>query len=252
MANITLRETRALPLSNEEVDANFNNLNVDKLEVSQFTGNAILARLLPVDGAGSGLDADFVDGLNPTPAAQGLSIVSRDASGNFSANNISASFIGNLTGNISGNAATVTNGVYITDVGSVTNTMLAGGIANSKLINSSITINNTPVSLGGSINITGSILAGNNIWTGTQTFRDNRFLITDDADTTRRFQFEVSGISTNTIRTMNIPNANGTIATQEYVQTTGRNSQGNKFIQTVGSGAPASSFGSNGDIVYQY
>jgi methylphosphotriester-DNA--protein-cysteine methyltransferase len=59
----------------------------------------------------------------------------------------STSFVGALTGN----ASTVTNGVYTTDTGSVTNTMLAGSIANSKLTNSSITINGTAVSLGGSV-----------------------------------------------------------------------------------------------------
>jgi hypothetical protein len=52
---------------------------------------------------------------------------------------------------ISGNAGTVTNGVYTTDTGTVTNTMLAGSIANNKLSNSTITINSTAVSLGGSI-----------------------------------------------------------------------------------------------------
>lgn len=39
---------------------------------------------------------------------------------------------------ISGNAGTVTNGVYTTDTGTVTNTMLAGSIANNKLSNSTI------------------------------------------------------------------------------------------------------------------
>jgi hypothetical protein len=41
----------------------------------------------------------------------------------------STSFVGALTGN----ASTVTNGVYTTDTGSVTNTMLAGSIADTKL-----------------------------------------------------------------------------------------------------------------------
>lgn len=56
--------------------------------------------------------------------------------------------------NIAGNAATVTNGVYTTDTGTVTNTMLAGSIANNKLANSSVTINGTSVSLGSSATIT--------------------------------------------------------------------------------------------------
>ena len=53
-------------------------------------------------------------------------------------------FIGNLTGN----ADTVTNGVYTTDTGSVTNTMLAGSIANNKLSNNSITIGDSVIALG--------------------------------------------------------------------------------------------------------
>jgi len=53
-----------------------------------------------------------------------------------------------------GNADTVTNGVYTTDTGTVTNTMLAGSIANSKLANSSVTINGTSIALGASATIT--------------------------------------------------------------------------------------------------
>jgi hypothetical protein len=58
-----------------------------------------------------------------------------------------------------GNAATVTNGVYTTDTGTVTNTMLAGSIANNKLANSSITINGSSTALGGSVTI--STITGN-------------------------------------------------------------------------------------------
>lgn len=59
-----------------------------------------------------------------------------------------------LTGvSIDGNAATVTNGVYTTSVGTVTNTMLAGSIANDKLLNSAITIAGTSTALGGSITL---------------------------------------------------------------------------------------------------
>jgi hypothetical protein len=43
-----------------------------------------------------------------------------------------------FTGPLIGNASTVTNGVYTTDTGTVTNTMLAGSIANNKLANSTI------------------------------------------------------------------------------------------------------------------
>jgi hypothetical protein len=82
-------------------------------------------------------------------------IVLRDSSGNFSA--------GTITATLSGNASTVTNGVYTTDIGTVTNTMLAGSISNDKLSNSSITINGTSVSLGGTRTINLSELGTVNI-----------------------------------------------------------------------------------------
>jgi trimeric autotransporter adhesin len=70
-------------------------------------------------------------------------IVLRDASGNFIA--------GTITASLSGNATSVTNGVYTTDTGTVTNTMLAGSIANNKLLNSSVVLGSTTVSLGSTI-----------------------------------------------------------------------------------------------------
>jgi hypothetical protein len=89
-----------------------------------------------------------------------------------------------ITGSVSGNAGTATNGVVTTgsyanptwitslagtkvtdavlttDTGTVTNTMLAGSIANNKLANSSITINGTSIALGGSATITAVAAAG--------------------------------------------------------------------------------------------
>lgn len=58
--------------------------------------------------------------------------------------------------NISGNlpkAQVVGTAVTLADTATVTNTMLAGSIANDKLINSIITMNGTAVSLGGSVTI---------------------------------------------------------------------------------------------------
>lgn len=74
----------------------------------------------------------------------------------------STSFVGALTGN----ASTVTNGVYTTDTGTVTNTMLAGSIANNKLTNSSVTVNGSSISLGGSATITANTTNALTIGTG--------------------------------------------------------------------------------------
>ena len=59
-----------------------------------------------------------------------------------------------IPSDITGNANTVTHGVYTTDTGTVTNTMLAGSITNNKLANSSVTINGSTISLGSTSTIT--------------------------------------------------------------------------------------------------
>ena len=56
------------------------------------------------DGAGSGLDADLLDGLNSATANTASTIVARDASGNFSA--------GTITAALSGNASTASSTPY--------------------------------------------------------------------------------------------------------------------------------------------
>jgi hypothetical protein len=67
--------------------------------------------------------------------------------------------------NTTGNAATVTNGVYTTGsypdpswITSLATTKLSGTVTNAQLANSAITINSTPVSLGGSITIPSSMV----------------------------------------------------------------------------------------------
>jgi len=44
-------------------------------------------------------------------------------------------------------------------------------------------------------------------------FSDANFLLYDNGDSTKNLQFQLSGISTGTTRTLTVPNANGTIAT---------------------------------------
>jgi hypothetical protein len=137
------------------------------------------------------------------------------------------------------------NGTIVTtgDTGTVTNTMLAGSIANNKLTNSSITVNGTSISLGGTQTITanttnaltiGTGLSGTSFnggsavtiaidstvatLTGTQTltnktFTDNTTFFQDEGDNSKKFQFQLSGIDTATTRTLTVPNVNGTIVT---------------------------------------
>jgi len=237
-----------------------------------YLASELLSQIKLVDGSSSGLDADLLDGLSSstTHVASTSTIVARDTSGNFSATTITADTVGihkgdikttnnetaftasskTFTGNFTGIIKNSTGGtaIYTDDSQTVTNSMLFGSIANSKLTNSKITINNTDVSLGGSINI----LNTSNIWTAQQTFKDNFFSITDDGDNTKVLTFQVANIAAGATRILTAPAADGTIATEDYVQTAGKNSQGAKTIQTISSGVPSNSSGSNGDIIYQY
>jgi hypothetical protein len=276
MATITLRSIKGSPLTITEMDDNFTALNTDignRVLTSTYTATDVLDKIKTVDGSGSGLDADLLDGKNSASTDTINTIVARDGSGNFAANQITATtFVGSFTtpttgsfslaGSSSGSItlavpssagsntitfpATTGNVVTTGDSGTVTNTMLAGSIANSKLANSSITIDGNAVSLGGSV----SIASGTITWTGAQTFRDNKWTMTDNTDTTKAFVFEASSIGANTTRTLTVPNADGTIAlqtyVQNYVQTSTQNSSGTKTIS-----AATPSGGSNGDIWYQ-
>jgi hypothetical protein len=97
MATLVLRSVKGSPLTNTEVDTNFTNLNNDKLETSAYTAADVLSKLLTVDGAGSGLDADTLDGYNQDTANTNNTIVRRDGTGNINVSTIN----GNLTGTAS-------------------------------------------------------------------------------------------------------------------------------------------------------
>lgn len=110
MATITLRGTKGSPLTNAEVDANFSNLNTEvgtKLTATDYNAADILTKIKTVDGSGSGLDADTLDGLNSATANTASTIVARDASGNFSAGTITAT---NFSGPVTSSNVTITGG----------------------------------------------------------------------------------------------------------------------------------------------
>ncbi len=47
-------------------------------------------------------------------------------------------------------------------------------------------------------------------------FSDSTFRVSDNTDNTKKLAFECSGVSTGTVRTMTVPNENGTISTQDF------------------------------------
>ncbi len=87
-------------------------------------------------------------------------------------------------------------------------------IPNSQLANSSVTVGSTAIALGNS----STTLAGLSSVTSTAVVTDDSgFRIRDNSDNTKQLAFECSGISGSTTRTLTAPDANGTIATQDYV-----------------------------------
>ena len=277
MQQLTLRLQKGTPLTNQEIDDNFTNIynavtavENDKLNATDFNSNDILTEILAVDGSGSGLDADLLDGYDSATAATANTIVLRNASGQISASQFQdGDFYVSAGKNIIYEGAT--NNAYETTInvvdpsadrtitfpnesgtvvltggsgslGSSTNDMLAGGITNSKLQYSTISINGESVSLGSNINT----IDNNYDWAGAHKFTDTNFTLKDNADNTKLVQFQLSSISSNTTRTLVLPNENSTLATQDYVQRTGYNSQG---VKTISTAAPSG--GSNGDVWYR-
>lgn len=103
MLPITLRSGsggKGSPLTINEVDTNFSNLYAEvglRLYKTDYTAADVLAKLKTVHGTGSGLDADLLDGKNTASTNTANTIVTRDSSGNFDANVITAnSFSGPL------------------------------------------------------------------------------------------------------------------------------------------------------------
>ena len=126
MATIVLRSVKGSPLTIAEADANFDNLNTEvgtKLATTTYTAADVLTKIKTVDGTGSGLDADLLDGLNTSSSdTSGNSVVTR-SSGNFSANIITANLVGAVTGNVTGDlTGTVTgNATNVSGVVAINN-----------------------------------------------------------------------------------------------------------------------------------
>ena len=119
------------------------------------------------------------------------------------------------------------------DTGTVTNTMLSGSIANAKLSNSTISgkslgsnLDALTISTGlsgtsynGSSAVTIAIDTGTTVDKTTAQTLTNKSLsdsttsFIDEGDATKKMQFQLSGISTGTTRTLTVPNVNGTIVT---------------------------------------
>lgn len=106
MAAINLRQDKERPLTIQEVDDNFFNINQEvgtKFDTASFTAENILSVLDGNAGAGSTLDADKVQGHYPDTSSAANTVVLRDALGNINTNNFVGTHVGNVVGNVTGN-----------------------------------------------------------------------------------------------------------------------------------------------------
>lgn len=155
---IVYRAIQGRPLSIAEADGNFQHIETQlglKLNAADYSAQEILDRLLTVDGSGSGLDADRLDGLQSATTNTVNTIVSRDASGNFSAGTITANLVGNVTGNITGNGTGTWTGNASNVNGVVAITNGGTGATTASAARTNLGLGDMSLQNPGSVNITG-------------------------------------------------------------------------------------------------
>lgn len=166
MADITLRtgETgKGAPLTLEQVDQNFININAElglKLDISAFTGSAVLTRILAVDSDLTGLNSTTLQSLLPSSGlpseASKASVVTRNADGDFAANTVTADLVGNVTGNIVGDLTGNSAGAHLGNVtGNLTGNVAGNVTGNSSGTHTGPVIGNVDGNVTG--NITGTL-----------------------------------------------------------------------------------------------
>ena len=163
MAVIVLRSVKGSPLTIAEADANFTNLNTEvgtKLDSATYTAADVLSKLLTVDGSGSGIDADLLDGRNSATANTVNTVVYRDSSGNFSAGTITATLVGNVTGNLTGNVTGTVTGNATNVDGTVAINNGGTGATTAANARTNLELGTIATQASNSVSITGGSIAG--------------------------------------------------------------------------------------------
>ena len=183
--------------------------------------------------------------VDATPTNTIGTVVARNSTGAFEATEITANIIGNITGNVHATLGTSTFDIITanTFIGAT----LTGNAFSATQLQTARTING--VSFDGSANI----ITPANAQTLTGSYLNHTVL---QSSLQSVGALTTLSITDNKIvlgsKTLTTPLSSGTIATQEYVQTIGNNSQGTKTIQPVSAGIPSNAAGVDGDIIYQY
>ena len=236
MSTIVTRAGKGSPLTNDEVDANFNNLNSTKLEV----GGAITV-------------ADNVftlqDNLDPTKQAQfQLSGFATGTAYTFTLPSATTTLAGLAEGQTFSGATTFSNTTV--NVGSATgaSTYQLGYGATTTGLTKTVNVGTGGLS-GSTTNIAiGSSVSGATSTTtmnGTTNFLDTGFTLQDDADTTKKAQFQLINIPTGTTTTYTLPAGVANAATLIDAQTVQTISGAKTFSGGVTFSAASGSYGTN-------
>jgi hypothetical protein len=146
---LVLRGSKGIPLTNNEVDANFVNL---RSAIDIYTASDVLLKLKEVDTNDSGLNSQFLLGLSAISDDQTDNSIVRRTSGGFTAGTITAlSFIGPVTGNVTGNVTGTLTGNVIGNATGLSTTLAIGSGGTS-----AITAAAAKISLGIVTSATGS------------------------------------------------------------------------------------------------
>ena len=179
-----------------------------------FVGLTSLASTTLISGTADGANSITLASGNitfegSTADASEIILTAADASGSDKTITLP-----NATGTVALlNTLSVASGSGLT-YNSGTGEFSTNAIPNSQLANSSVTVGSTGIALGGSAT---TITGLSSITSSAVITDDNGFRVRDNSDNTKQLAFECSGISGSTTRTLTIPDANGTIATQAYV-----------------------------------
>jgi hypothetical protein len=134
MASITLRNVKGSPLTNAEVDANFNNINTElvlKLVATDYNATDVISKIKGVSVATADINVNRLNGLSAATTNTVSTVVARDSNGDFTAGTITAGAIiattltgtltGNVTGTLTGNSTNVNGVIAITNGGTGSN-----------------------------------------------------------------------------------------------------------------------------------
>ncbi len=163
MAIINLRQDKERPLTIQEVDDNFDNLNQEvaqKLDIEAFSAENILLLLEPIQGATSTIDAKRLQGYLPSKTSQPNTVAIRDSLSNLYANQFYGVHVGAVLGNVTGNlVGTVTGNA--TNVDGVVQIEHGGtGATNAANARTNIGLGNMAVQNKDNIEITGGTITG--------------------------------------------------------------------------------------------